>query len=82
MDSASPTHPLIHFENKKSEPLSGLRADAGQLFELFDQPIDGFRDIHSRTGREFSAARHAASCSDMSLPTLRIPSLTAATMRS
>jgi hypothetical protein len=38
---------MFHFQDKEGEPLSGLGPDAGQLFELFDEPVDGFCDVHS-----------------------------------
>ena len=32
-------------QNVKRQALRGLRADAGQMFQLIDQPLDGFGEI-------------------------------------
>ena len=35
----------IRAENMKRQALRGLRADAGQMLQLVDQPFDGFGEI-------------------------------------
>src|SRR4051812_38322847 len=37
---------LIHFENEKRKALSRFCSDARKFFELFDEPADGFCDVH------------------------------------
>jgi hypothetical protein len=37
----------IHLQHEECETLRGFCPDAGKLFELFNEPVYGLRDIHA-----------------------------------
>src|SRR5262245_29434275 len=73
----------IHLQHKESETLSGLGTNTRKFLELIDQPIDRFRDIgHQNRPGIFNPPVIFPSWPAIASSTLRMPSLTAATIRS